>query len=45
MVYVENNDITLTRGDTLTLKIDIMDETGETYTPHGVRCYTFCNET
>lgn len=33
MVYIENSDISLTRGDTLALKIDILDENGEPYIP------------
>lgn len=33
MVSIDENMITLTRGDTLRVKIQIMDETGEEYTP------------
>lgn len=33
MVLIEENNITLTRGDTLRVKVDITDENGDIYEP------------
>lgn len=41
MVLIEDNNITLTRGDTLLVKIDIFDEDGNEFTPEDTDVIRF----